>query len=225
MATTTSTTTTTTLKPVAVQAAALPVTTTSIAPVTTTLPPPTTTTYYPTITAAAYRPPTTTTSQAAPTTTTRQEIEPSFIEEPELVEPEIVPVKKVKKASPKPAKKTVKKPAKKLKPAAIKKPQKKVYHSIKEIKRYKLPSKPEILRVIKDGVRKAPPGKQAKKLKYLYVWEFSRGKLLLVRKYGGRYAAEIYIPADNTWIEVKEITSRELKAIVEDGSAFKAKKK
>jgi len=36
--------------------------------------------------------------------------------------------------------------------------------------------------------------KMAETFEYLYVWEFAKGKLLLVRENKGIYAADIYIP-------------------------------
>lgn len=58
--------------------------------------------------------------------------------------------------------------------------------------------------------------KRAKELKapqYLYVWEFDRGKLLLVKKSKGKYSAEIYIPATQQWFDLGKLSRRELRNI------------
>jgi|GEM_PF-1260852 len=53
-----------------------------------------------------------------------------------------------------------------------------------------------------------------KTCEYLYVWEFSEGKLLLVKETKGSYSAEIHIPVAKEWLDLKGISSKELKEII-----------
>ena len=58
---------------------------------------------------------------------------------------------------------------------------------------------------------------------YLYVWEFSEGKLLLVKEKKGSYSAEIYIPVAKEWLELKGLSEKELRELI--AKPIKVKKK
>lgn len=58
---------------------------------------------------------------------------------------------------------------------------------------------------------------------YLYVWEFSEGKLLLVKEKKGSYSAEIYIPVSKEWLDLKGLSEKELRELI--AKPIKVKKK
>ena len=61
---------------------------------------------------------------------------------------------------------------------------------------------------------------------YLYVWEFDKGKLLLVKEWKGKYSADIYVPTAEEWLALDEITRDELqKLIAKPIAKFKPRKK
>lgn len=43
---------------------------------------------------------------------------------------------------------------------------------------------------------------------YLYVWEFDRGQLLVVKRIEGKYSAEIYTPGTRQWKGLDELRDR-----------------
>jgi poly-D-alanine transfer protein DltD len=63
-----------------------------------------------------------------------------------------------------------------------------------------------------------------KTIEYLYVWEFSDGKLLLVREENGEYAAEINIPVSKEWLDLKGLSKQELSELIKQQSAQTEKK-
>jgi len=85
-----------------------------------------------------------------------------------------------------------------------------------------LPSRAEVIAKIK-----AAPKKPLKKQKgYQYVWEFDKGKLLIVSEIRGRYYASIYLMATGEWLDFKALTSAELKELIEQPATdVKPKKK
>ena len=87
-----------------------------------------------------------------------------------------------------------------------------------------IPVKPQAKPLlIRQAVKPPANGKSGK---YQYVWEFSRGKLLALKKNKGSYSADIFIPAKNQWLSLKDLSEPELKALIEDRSGnFKAKGK
>jgi len=65
----------------------------------------------------------------------------------------------------------------------------------------------------------APLSKKAgpagpKTVEYLYVWEFSDGKLLLVKEDKGTYSAEINIPVSKEWLDLKGLSEKELQELI-----------
>lgn len=60
----------------------------------------------------------------------------------------------------------------------------------------------------------AKPKPEIKVCEYLYVWEFSEGKLLLAKETEGKYTAEIHIPVSKEWLDLRGISSKELKEII-----------
>src|SRR3989339_441218 len=66
------------------------------------------------------------------------------------------------------------------------------------------------LKVVSKPKKKFSP----KVWEYLYVWEFNQGKLLLVKKFKGRYDAEIVIPSQKKWLDFKYLTRKELDQII-----------
>jgi hypothetical protein len=87
-------------------------------------------------------------------------------------------------------------PEKPIKPKSLKK---------KKIKSAKKP--------VKAKITKKPAAPQ-KVWEYLYVWEFSEGKLLLVKEKKGKYAAEVVVPVSKQWLDLKGLTKEELKEII-----------
>lgn len=69
-------------------------------------------------------------------------------------------------------------------------------------------------RLAKTALKPKPP--KAKRGSYQYVWEFSPGKLLLVKRIKGVYSADIFIPARNEWFELSGISSADLREISEE---------
>ncbi|HVN67613.1 MAG TPA: hypothetical protein VMT55_04505, partial [Candidatus Sulfotelmatobacter sp.] len=81
-------------------------------------------------------------------------------------------------------------------------------------------SKPLLIRQAVKPPAKGQPGQ------YKYVWEFSRGKLMALKEAKGRYSAEIYIPAKNQWLSLKELSETELQTLIEEKPGnFKSKGK
>ncbi|MBN3033396.1 MAG: hypothetical protein JW873_04805 [Candidatus Saganbacteria bacterium] len=73
----------------------------------------------------------------------------------------------------------------------------------------------------------APPIPTFTKTKqYLFVWEFSEGKLLAVKQKQGSYSADIYIPVSKNWLNLKGLSEKDLQELIEKPVAsFKEKKK
>ncbi|MFA5112924.1 MAG: hypothetical protein WC529_01360 [Candidatus Margulisiibacteriota bacterium] len=63
------------------------------------------------------------------------------------------------------------------------------------------------------GQKAGPAG--PKTVEYLYVWEFGDGKLLLVKEYKGQYSAEINIPVSKQWLDLKGLSEKELRELIE----------
>lgn len=64
---------------------------------------------------------------------------------------------------------------------------------------------------------KLKPAKKAPKTvvyEYLYVWEFSQGKLLVVKKHNGKYTAEIFNPVTQEWVDLKNLSRKELDELI-----------
>lgn len=57
---------------------------------------------------------------------------------------------------------------------------------------------------------------KAKRGTYHFVWEFSPGKLLLVKTVKGIYSADIFIPATGEWFNLQGLTRKELKELIDD---------
>jgi len=71
-----------------------------------------------------------------------------------------------------------------------------------------------------------PAVSAARITEYLYVWEFSSGKLMLVKEMKGNYSAEINIPVSKQWLDLKGLSKKDLKELIEKpAAAFKPKKK
>lgn len=51
---------------------------------------------------------------------------------------------------------------------------------------------------------------------YQYVWEFTPGKLLLVKKVKGVYSADIFIPATMEWSSLEGLTLDEFKTLIDE---------
>jgi hypothetical protein len=49
---------------------------------------------------------------------------------------------------------------------------------------------------------------------YLYVWEFSEGKLLAVKQKQGNYSADIYIPVSKKWLSLKGLSEKDLQELI-----------
>ncbi|MFA4844291.1 MAG: hypothetical protein WC632_04990 [Candidatus Margulisiibacteriota bacterium] len=61
---------------------------------------------------------------------------------------------------------------------------------------------------------------------YLYVWEFSEGKLLIAKETKGKYSAEVYLPVSQEWLDLRGISEAELRQLIEKPvKTFKPKKK
>jgi hypothetical protein len=50
---------------------------------------------------------------------------------------------------------------------------------------------------------------------YLYVWEFSEGKLLAVKQKQGSYSADIYIPVSKKWLSLKGLSEKDLQELID----------
>lgn len=75
-------------------------------------------------------------------------------------------------------------------------------------------------RLNKAFTRSAPAKLKAKHTKpkggnYEYVWEFSPGKLLLVKSVKGVYTADIFVPATQEWYSLKGVSRQELKELLQ----------
>jgi len=71
-----------------------------------------------------------------------------------------------------------------------------------------------------------PAAPAARITEYLYVWEFSSGKLMLVKEQRGNYSAEINIPISKQWLDLKGLSEKDLRELIEKpATAFKPKKK
>ena len=75
-------------------------------------------------------------------------------------------------------------------------------------KKFKINKPPVIIQAAKNTANKPAT------LEYLYVWEFSEGKLLLVREIKGKYAADIYVPASKEWLELKGLSDQDLRDLI-----------
>ena len=61
---------------------------------------------------------------------------------------------------------------------------------------------------------------------YLYVWEFSEGKLLAVKQKQGSYSADIYIPVSKKWLSLKGLSDKDLQELIDKPiQSFQPKKK
>lgn len=70
------------------------------------------------------------------------------------------------------------------------------------------------------------PTTVAKVCEYLYVWEFSEGKLLAVREKQGKYSADIYIPVSKQWLDLRGLSEKDLQDLIRKPiQSFKPKKK
>jgi len=49
---------------------------------------------------------------------------------------------------------------------------------------------------------------------YLYVWEFSEGRLLAVKEKRGNYSADIYIPVSKQWMNLKGLSEKDLQELI-----------
>ncbi len=49
---------------------------------------------------------------------------------------------------------------------------------------------------------------------YLYVWEFSEGRLLAVKEKQGSYTADIYIPVSKQWMSLKGLSEKDLQELI-----------
>jgi hypothetical protein len=72
------------------------------------------------------------------------------------------------------------------------------------------------------GKKAAPAG--PKTVEYVYVWEFSDGKLLLVKEYKGTYSAEINLPVSKEWLDLKGLSEKELKELIKQPPSQPKKK-
>jgi hypothetical protein len=75
------------------------------------------------------------------------------------------------------------------------------------------------------GEKPRPAPVSTKVCEYLYVWEFSDGKLLLVKEKQGSYSAEIHIPVAKEWLDLKGISEKELKELIKQPVKLKKVKK
>ncbi|OGB89703.1 hypothetical protein A2625_06220 [candidate division WOR-1 bacterium RIFCSPHIGHO2_01_FULL_53_15] len=92
----------------------------------------------------------------------------------------------------------------------------------KELERQKAEAE-EKERALKEAIAKLPmPGPRT--FEYLYVWEFSEGKLLAVKEKQGKYSAEIYIPVEKQWLNLKGLSDEDLKELIERPVGVKKKK-
>jgi hypothetical protein len=77
---------------------------------------------------------------------------------------------------------------------------------------------PRRLKKLLEAKKMPPPKPQkpaiSKTFEYLYVWEFSAGKLLLVKETRGNYSAEIHIPVSKKWLDLKGLSRQELKELI-----------
>ncbi|MFA6169263.1 MAG: hypothetical protein WC772_00630 [Candidatus Margulisiibacteriota bacterium] len=49
---------------------------------------------------------------------------------------------------------------------------------------------------------------------YIYVWEFSHGKLLVLKVVSQKFSADIYIPATEEWFSLQDLSYQELKELI-----------
>jgi len=75
---------------------------------------------------------------------------------------------------------------------------------------YIVPAKPQPLPPKKDAVS------LSRYMRYLYVWEFNKGKLLLVKENKGKYSAEVYLPKTRGWHNLQDISRQELREIINE---------
>lgn len=82
---------------------------------------------------------------------------------------------------------------------------------------------------IAKPVQKIVPAKakaaKPKACAYQYVWEFSRGKLMVVKETRGKYSADIYVPKTQEWMELRTLSRKELKNIIENSTNLRQSKK
>ena len=80
--------------------------------------------------------------------------------------------------------------------------------------------------LVAQPAKPKPAVPSARITEYLYVWEFSSGKLMLVKEWKGNYSAEINIPISKQWLDLKGLSEKDLKELIEKpAAAFKPKKK
>ena len=61
---------------------------------------------------------------------------------------------------------------------------------------------------------------------YLYVWEFSEGKLMAVKQKQGNFSADIYLPVSKKWLNLKGLSEQDLRELMDKPvNSFEAKKK
>lgn len=53
-----------------------------------------------------------------------------------------------------------------------------------------------------------------KKNGYIYVWEFSHGKLLVLKVISQKFSADIYIPATEEWFSLQDLSYKDLKELI-----------
>lgn len=67
----------------------------------------------------------------------------------------------------------------------------------------------------KPATSQTRPPKQAEKtLEYHYVWEFSSGKLLVVKEKQGSYEADIYLTNEKKWLDLKGVSDQDLQELI-----------
>jgi len=71
------------------------------------------------------------------------------------------------------------------------------------------PARANWLIALKPSVKKPP-----KVYEYLYVWEFSEGKLLIVKQTKGKYSAIVHIPVSKEWLDVKGLSAKDLEELI-----------
>jgi hypothetical protein len=139
----------------------------------------------------------------------------------EKIEKSLEEVKAAKKAAAKKkavrARPKVKKPVAKAKTPAVRKPTAKkpvVPPEAVAAVPTPAPTTPMVIPASKPITQKPfLPGPRT--FEYLYVWEFSEGKLLAVKEKNGKYSADIYIPVEKQWLNLKGLSEQDLKELIE----------
>ena len=105
------------------------------------------------------------------------------------------------------------------KPASVTMPEEEVSITARKKKLAYQKARERLLKMLKEKksaeIKKALMLKEKQKgVRYLYVWEFEPGKLLLVKEFRGAYSADIYIPAKKEWLEIGTLSRKDLKGII-----------